>query len=75
MDVDFPEVWRAVAGLDQIAHGGADRNEPAPVSDSASSKSPPHGGADRNPVRRWGMDRAAGRRLASQIDVIEQGKV
>ena len=26
VDVDFPEVWRAVAGLDQIAHGGADRN-------------------------------------------------
>ncbi len=26
VDVDFPEVWRAVAGIDQIAHGGADRN-------------------------------------------------
>ena len=26
VDIDFPEVWRAEAGLDSIAHGGVDRN-------------------------------------------------
>jgi len=26
VDVDFPKVWRAEAGLDQLIHGGVDRN-------------------------------------------------
>jgi CRISPR-associated endonuclease/helicase Cas3 len=27
VDIDFPEVWRTVAGLDSIAHGGVDPGE------------------------------------------------
>ncbi|PRD40723.1 CRISPR-associated endonuclease Cas3'' [Phyllobacterium phragmitis] len=44
VDVDFPRVWRAEAGLDQIARGGVDRNCVAIV-DTGSIQVAPLAGA------------------------------
>ncbi len=44
VDISFPEVWRAAAGLDAIACGSVDRNT-APVSAIGSDLVAPHAGA------------------------------
>lgn len=63
VDVDFPEVWRASAGLDQIAHGGADRNGRRRCWLGASARSPFHESEDRTRSRA-----ACFRRLIEQLN-------
>ncbi len=57
VDLDFPRVWRAEAGLDSIIHGGADRKfQRSPDTCSMTRRFPsrgplaPHGAASRMPT-------------------------
>ncbi len=43
VDVDFPEVWRAEAGLDSVARGGVDRNQTARGPDDRLHVAPSRG--------------------------------
>ncbi|WP_437374622.1 CRISPR-associated helicase/endonuclease Cas3 [Inquilinus limosus] len=77
VDIDFPEVWRAAAGIDSIAHGGVDRNQLYTRPWQLQPLSPLSWGVDRNNeklrahpiVRRRPSRRGAGRNQLGAIDV------
>lgn len=65
VDVDFPQVWRAEAGLDQIARRGVDRNAGGVEGEALAFGRPSRRGVDRN----------AGDRGLTQEDLSERSNV